>query len=102
MTSIAQEIASDLQANLDTTATINGSIKVDMGDEGAIIIDGRKAPATVKVDGGEADCTMVCSSETFTGLLDGSIDGIKAYMSGKLKISGKESLADEMEKLFKA
>jgi putative sterol carrier protein len=102
MTVVAQEIASELQNNVDPAATISGRIKVDMGAEGTIIIDGRVAPATVAVGNGDADCTMVCSAETFVGLLDGSVNGMKAYMSGKLKITGKDALADEMEKLFKA
>jgi putative sterol carrier protein len=102
MTPSAQEIADEMQANIDPAATISGTIKVDMGSEGAIFIDGRTAPATVKVDASAADCTLICSAETFLGLVDGSIDGMKAYMSGKLKINGRDSLADEMDKLFKS
>jgi putative sterol carrier protein len=102
MTVVAQEIVAELQKNIDPAATISGTIKVDMGAEGALIIDGRTAPTKIAVSDDDADCTMICSAETFVGLLDGSVNGMKAYMSGKLKISGKDSLADDMEKLFKA
>jgi putative sterol carrier protein len=102
MTQTANEIASQLQASVKPSATIGGSIKVDMGADGAIVIDGTNAPATVTVSDAAADCTMHCSAETFVGLLDGSVNGMRAYMSGKLKISGKDSLADDMDKLFEA
>lgn len=101
MTAVAQEIANEMQKNVDPTATISGTIKVDLGDEGCIFIDGTTAPAAIRVSDEPADCTMTCSSETYIGLIDGSINGMKAYMTGKLKISGRDSLTDEMDKLFK-
>jgi putative sterol carrier protein len=102
MSNIAQQIADGMQAVVNPTETIDGVIKVDMGADGIILIDGRTAPARVTVGDGPADCTMTCSAETYAGLLDGSVNGMKAYMCGKLKMSGKDALVDKMDTLFKA
>jgi putative sterol carrier protein len=102
MTSVAEEIVAGLTQNINPSGAIGGTIKVDMGQDGSIIIDGRSAPASLIISDDAADCTMTCSSQTFVGLMDGSIDGMKAFMTGKLKISGKDSLVDQMDQLFKA
>lgn len=96
----AEEIARELSSNIDPSKTIDGTISIDMGDDGQVLIDGRTAPARIEATSEEGDCRMKCSAETFVGLLDGSINGTRAFMTGKLRIAGKQSLAEDMEKLF--
>ena len=49
----------------------------------------------------KADCTLTLGDETFVGLTDNSVDPMKAFMSGKLKISGNVMLAQKLQALFK-
>jgi len=71
---------------------ISGSIKIDMGDAGALRIDENGASA----DAGEADCTLNADPETLQGILSGDIDPTSAVMSGQLTIDGDMGLAMQL------
>lgn len=66
------------------TDPIKASVKIVIHDEGSFIID----PNGVVASDGDAKCTMTMSDETFRGMLDGSVNGMTAMMSGKLKVKG--------------
>lgn len=67
----------------------DGSIKVEIEDEGALIIDQGGARA----GDDDADCTMTASADTLQGLLEGDLNPTAAFMSGKLKVEGDVSMA---------
>ena len=68
----------------------DGSIRVEIEDEGALLIDQDGAR-----DAGdeEAVCTMTASADTLQGLLEGDLNPTAAFMSGKLKVEGDMSMA---------
>ena len=68
-------------------------IKFDLKGEGVIMLDGTEAPAVITTEDGEADTTLTLSADTFKQLLDGQINPMFAYMSGKLKVSGSRGVA---------
>ena len=59
-------------------------------DEGAVRIDESGAAPD---GGGEADCTLTASADTFRALLDGELDPTAAFMSGQLTVDGDMGLA---------
>ena len=69
--------------------TFDGSIKIDIEDEGAIMIneDG------VSAGDGDADCTMSATAEVFQSILDGDTNATAAFMGGDLKVDGDMSAA---------
>jgi putative sterol carrier protein len=102
MTEIATAMAAAMTENLRADATIGGTIMIDMAADGQIFIDGRQPPPIISVGAQQpADCILRCSAATFEGLLDGSIDGTRAYMTGKLRITGRDELANAMDSLFR-
>ena len=62
----------------------DGSIKVDIEDEGCIMIDENGARAGDE----DADCTLTADAETFEGMLTGDVNPTSAFMSGGLKVDG--------------
>jgi len=62
----------------------DGSIKVDIADEGCLIIDGNGAHA----GDGDADCTLSADAETFQGMLSGDVNPTSAFMTGGLTVDG--------------
>ena len=68
-------------------------IKFDLKGEGVILLDGTVAPAEVTTEDGEADTTLTLSAATFKQLLNGQINPMFAYMSGKLKVSVSQGVA---------
>jgi len=67
----------------------DGSVKFDIEGEGSIIVDGGGARA----GDGDTDCTLSADSETFQGMLDGSVNPTAAFMTGKLSVDGDMGLA---------
>ena len=76
---------------------IDGSVKFVIEDEGAVRID--EAGATAD-DGGDADCTLTASADTFQSLLDGDLDPTGAFMSGRLTVDGDMGLAMRLGSLL--
>ncbi|GLQ34533.1 sterol-binding domain-containing protein [Amylibacter marinus] len=67
----------------------DGSIKIDIEDEGSLIIDENGASASDD----EMECTMSADAETFQGILSGDVNATSAFMSGKLAVEGDMSQA---------
>lgn len=47
-----------------------------------------------------AKATMTISQENFVALATGKMDGMKAFMTGKLKVKGDMGLVMKMQKYF--
>ena len=48
----------------------------------------------------DAQVTLVMDSETLEGIVDGSTDGMQAFMGGKLRTEGDMMLAMKLSELF--
>jgi len=73
-------------------AVIDGSLKVVVGDEGALRLDENG----VSISDDEADCTLTADLETFNGMMSGDVDPTSAFMSGKLAVDGDMSVAMQL------
>lgn len=47
------------------------------------------------------DCKLIVSAENFLKIMDGKMDAVAAFMSGKLKVEGSVDKALEFQKLIK-
>jgi len=71
-------------------------VKLDFGDEqGTIMMDG--AASQVSEDGGEADTTIKVGWDDWQQLAAGQLDGMTAFMMGKLKVEGDMSNAMQLQ-----
>ena len=100
MSDVAEQIIAAVKPHLKPDASIGGTIKVNMGEEGTIFFDGAAAPAQITMDDKPADATLVCSAETFAKMMSGEIDGMRAFVMGALKIEGDMGLAGKLSNLF--
>jgi putative sterol carrier protein len=96
MSEIIDAAVKALNAKLGGTG-IDGSVKFVIEDEGSVRIDEAGAAAD---NGGEADCTLTASADTFQSLLDGDLDPTGAFMSGKLTVDGDMGLAMRLGSLL--
>ena len=88
-----QELVQKMQ---DNRAWIPGKmVKLDFGDEGTVMLDG--ASETVSEDGGNADTTIKTSWEDWQKMAAGELDGMTAFMTGKLKVEGDMSNAMQLQ-----
>lgn len=73
-------------------------VKIDYGSEGVIMLDGVANQATEQ--DGDADTTIKVSWEDFQALANGQLDGMTAFMQGKLKVEGDMSAAMQLQGVF--
>ena len=80
----------------DSGAWLPGKrVKLDFGDEGAVMLDG--ANALVSENDGPADTTIKVSWDDWQQLASGQLDGMTAFMMGKLKVEGDMANAMQLQ-----
>lgn len=72
------------------------TVRLDFGGEGAILLDGKANQVTEDADGA-ADTTIKVSWEDWQQLASGQMDGMTAFMMGKLKVEGDMSNAMQLQ-----
>ncbi len=88
-----QELVTKMQ---EGSAWIPGKrVKLDFGPEGAVMLDG--AAEQVSEDNGDADTTIKVSWEDWQALAAGQLDGMTAFMTGKLKVEGDMGNAMQLQ-----
>ena len=70
-------------------------VKIDFGDQGAVMLDG--GANQVSEDDGVADTTIKIGWDDWQQLAAGQLDGMTAFMMGKLKVEGDMSNAMQLQ-----
>ena len=73
-------------------------VKIDYGSEGVVLLDG--SANQVSEEDGPADTTIKVSWDDWKDLADGKLDGMTAFMQGKLKVEGDMSNAMQLQGVF--
>ena len=73
-------------------------VKIDYGSEGVVMLDGSANQASE--EDGQADTTIKVSWEDWEALASGQLDGMTAFMQGKLKVEGDMSNAMQLQGVF--
>ena len=88
-----QELVAKMQ---DAQAFVPGKkVKLHFGDEGAITLDGQANQVTE--EDGAADTTLKVSWSDWQAMAAGQLDGMTAFMTGKLKVEGDMSNAMQLQ-----
>ena len=89
-----QELVSKMQ---EAGAFVPGKkVKLHFGDEGAILLDGQSNQVTEDADAA-ADTTIKVSWADWQAMTAGQLDGMTAFMTGKLKVEGDMSNAMQLQ-----
>ncbi len=87
------ELAAKMQ---DAGAWLPGkTVKLDFGDDGVIYLDG--ANSLVSESDQAADTTIKVSWEDWQAMAAGQLDGMTAFMTGKLKVEGDMGNAMQLQ-----
>ena len=80
----------------DAGAVLPGkTVKLDFGGEGTIMLDG--VGNTVTESDGAADTTIKIAWDDWQAMAAGQLDGMTAFMTGKLKVEGDMSNAMQLQ-----
>jgi putative sterol carrier protein len=88
---------SEMAARLnDAKAFVAGKrVKLDFGAEGTVMLDG--TAQNVTEEDGPADTTIRVAWADWEAMSDGKLDGMTAFMQGKLKVEGDMSNAMQLQ-----
>jgi putative sterol carrier protein len=97
-----REFFEGLEGRVDPakTAGMNNSYVFEIEGAGTWKVDVRDGAVSATEGGGDADCTISASEETFEKIASGDQNPTTAYMTGKLKIKGDMGAALKLQKLF--
>ena len=70
-------------------------VKLDFGSEGVVMLDG--AAQQVTEEGGPADTTVKVAWTDWQDMAAGKLDGMTAFMQGKLAVEGDMSNAMQLQ-----
>jgi len=70
-------------------------VKLDFGSEGSVLLDG--ASQSISEEDGAADTTIRVSWDDWQQMAGGQLDGMTAFMMGKLKVEGDMSNAMQLQ-----
>lgn len=95
-----ETILANLSASATQAESIGKTLKFDFGNN-KIFIDGTGSGNLVSTDDREANCTVSLSQEDMLALMNGTLNGMTAFMSGKIKVAGEMGVAMKMQSLLK-
>lgn len=82
MSEILEAALAALETKLDSG--FDGTAKFVIEDEGSIILD----RDGVRTSDDNAEVTLIADADTFRAILDGALNPMSAFMTGRLRIEG--------------
>ena len=99
---VFDSIQAALSADSKLGPKVGGSLQFLLtgghGGDSTWVVDCKQSK--VSRGAGKADCTVTLSEENFMALASGKLQGMQAFMAGKMKIKGNMSLAQKVGLLF--
>jgi putative sterol carrier protein len=95
-----QEITAKMNEGASKKTAFGNTVKFST-DQGVVYIDGMQSPPTVSNDDKAADCTLKMDFSDFSDLIGGKLDGMTAFMTGKLKIEGDMGVAMKLQTILR-
>jgi len=94
------EVINALKQRAAGKSAIGAKVKVDLGSDGQIMLDGTAGENVISTGDGDADCTVTLSLANFAALLEGGLAPELAYLTGRMKISGDMGVVMRMAELM--
>jgi putative sterol carrier protein len=94
-----QEITAKMKEGAAKKSSFGNTVKFTT-DQGVVYIDGNASPPVVSNDDKPADCTLKMAFGDFDDLINRKLDGMTAFMTGKLKIEGDMGVAMKLQSIL--
>ena len=99
----AADVFTDMKQRFDADAAagLDAVFQYEFSDDENhhIVVEGGSC-TIAQGDHASPTVTLSCDLATFIGIADGSINGMQAFITGKLKATGNVILAQKMQTLF--
>lgn len=91
------------QFNADKAGDLDAVIQIDLSGEDGGVYWVKVADRAVDVGSGETEnprMTLIATPGDFLNLVNGELNAMQAFMSGKLKVKGDMGLAMKLQSIF--
>jgi putative sterol carrier protein len=95
-----QELTAKMKEGASKKSAFGNTVKFAT-DQGVVYIDGNQNPPDVTNDDKAADCTLRMDFSDFSDMIAGKLDGMTAFMTGKLKIEGDMGVAMKLQSILR-
>jgi len=95
-----ENVTEKIKQKMAMASGMQATAKFNFGDDGLIFVDTNVSPPVISNEDQDADVELICSMETFEGIMNGSQDPNMAFMMGKLKIKGSMGLAMKLNSIL--
>jgi putative sterol carrier protein len=92
-----ETITQSIRAKMGDDSGLGATLKFDCGSDGVIVLDGASTPNSVSNTDMDTDCTITVSLENLKAMMDGELNAVSGFMSGKLKVAGDMSVAMKLQ-----
>ena len=83
-----------------TDSGLGKSVKFDLKGDGIVFVDATQIPNLISHEDKEADCTVKISEADANKMIDGDLNLMAAYMTGKVKVNGDMEMAMKVVQLI--
>jgi len=94
-----QEVTELVKKKAEGQGPLGKTVKFQF-EEGLVHLDGSGDSNIITNEDKDADATLKVTLEDFTNLLNGDLNPMMAFTSGKVKVDGEISVAMKLQKLF--
>ena len=95
-----EDVLATIKKKAEGSGALKATAKFDIDGEGVIYIDGTGEQNVVTADDKDADVTISISIDTLVKLRSGELNGMKAMVSGLIKITGSMTVAMKVQSLM--
>lgn len=89
-----------LEDRSDTLAELGYKVRFDLSDGGVIFVDATGGEAEVSTESGEADSVLKLTSDNLMKLIEGRLNPMVAFSTGRLKVEGSQGVALKLASLL--
>ena len=89
-----------LRARLGAASGLGATLKFHCAADGVVVIDGRAVPNTVDNRDRDTDCSIHLTRENLAAMLQGELDPVAGFMTGKLSVEGDMSVALKLQRVL--
>ena len=94
-----QDCTETIRQKLGQGSSLNAVLKFDCAEAGVIVVDAVVNPHVVDNLDRDANCTVSLSLDDLNALLQGALNPVMGFMSGKLTVTGDMSIAMRLQKV---
>ena len=87
------ELVDAIEERKEALKTLGYRVRFDIAEGGSILVDATGGSVAVSTDAGEADTVLKLKADNLKKLIEGKLNPMVAFSTGRLKVTGSQGVA---------